>query len=183
MARQKLTDAEKLELVELLEQGIPYYEICDHFDVSESTVAAYAAGRLGRHLPQVVQYAQKRYQTISRRNRRRGLEKEQVCALIEQLVAGAKPAAIARELGVHYTTIYNIATGRTWADLECVQQYVRLYGEQWRSEPNYILTREEVAAIRKRREDGENVAPLAQEYNVSESMISRIANGTRRQKG
>lgn len=183
MAKRKLTDNEILQLIEYLKSGMAYFEICDLFNISESTVAAYAAGRFGRHLPQVVAYAASRHPMLNRRNRRRGMDKDKVCKIIQRLTAGEKPAALAREYNVAYTTIWNVATGRTWSDLECVQEYVREYGDQWRQELHHGLLSEDVAAIRERRKQGVKIADLAREYPISESMISRIANGTRRQNG
>lgn len=183
MAQRKLTDAAILQLIDHLKEGVAYYEICELFNISESTVAAYAAARFGRHLPEVVDYAKQRHLTTNRRNRRRGLDKDTVCGIIDRLIAGDKPAELSREYNVAYTTIWGIATGRVWNDLECVQQYVRDYGEAWRSKTYNKLPPEAVQAIRQQRKDGVDIKAIAAEFDVNKSMISRIVNGTRRQNG
>lgn len=36
----------------------------------------------------------------------------------QRLLAGHKPGQIAREIGCHYNTVYNVKTGHRWSDVE-----------------------------------------------------------------
>lgn len=177
----KLDESKVLAIIQALRQGDPYLDIADAFEVSYGTICSIASGRGWGHLPEVHDYAQIRNKRLLRLSTRQTLNKTQVDQIVELLYTGLPIKQIAHQFHVTDATIWNIATGHSWNDLESVQAYAQVHYSIPRSHSNRKLTSEQIDEIRALIKQGHTLTDIAATYEVSLSLISRINNGTRRQ--
>lgn len=96
------------------------------------------------------------------------LDEETVASLRSRFLAGESAASLARELGLHRSTVARAVTARRWR---------RVDAPAAPQEKRQTLSDEDVEAIRT---STESQRVLAERYSVNQSQISRIKNGKRR---
>lgn len=114
----KLSDADALEIVRLVEGGTTHQEIADRFGISRGYVSEVARGLKRKHLGATADYD-------PTANKRRGsscnfakINEASVLEIRKMLASGAKQKEIAEKFGVDQTLVSQIKRRKIWAHLE-----------------------------------------------------------------
>lgn len=114
----KISDADALEIVRLVEEGTTHQEIADGFSISRGYVSELARGLKRKHLGVTADYS-------PTANKRRGsscnfakINEESVLGIRAMLTSGARQKEIAEKFGVDQTLISQIKLRKIWAHIE-----------------------------------------------------------------
>lgn len=114
----KLSDADALEIVRLVEGGTTHQAIADRFGISRGYVSEVARGLKRKHLGATADYS-------PTANKRRGsscnfakINEASVLEIRKMLASGAKQKEIADMFGVDQTLVSQIKRRKIWAHLE-----------------------------------------------------------------
>lgn len=114
----KISDADALEIVRLVEEGTTHQDISDRFSISRGYVSELARGMKRKHLGVTADYS-------PTANKRRGescnfakINEESVLGIREMLASGAKQKEIAEKFGVDQTLVSQIKLRKIWAHIE-----------------------------------------------------------------
>jgi len=114
----KLSDADALEIVRLVEGGTTHQEIADRFGISRGYVSEVARGLKRKHLGVAADYS-------PTANKRRGescnfakINEASVLEIRKMLASGAKQKEIAEKFDVDQTLVSQIKRRKIWAHLE-----------------------------------------------------------------
>lgn len=114
----KLSDADALEIVRLVEGGTTHQAIADRFGISRGYVSEVARGLKRKHLGAAADYS-------PTANKRRGescnfakINEASVLEIRKMLASGAKQKEIAEKFSVDQTLVSQIKRRKIWAHLE-----------------------------------------------------------------
>lgn len=164
---------------ELHHQPIPVgpvsgtWAVCHHCDNPSCTNPRHLF--LGDHKVNAWDAQLKGRTTRGERAGRAGMTTEQVEEAKRRYMAGERQIDIAREFGVHQSTVSKALTGATWK--HAGGEVVARAGNRGERATRAKLTRVDVVAIKGRLADGASCAELGAQYNVTPGAIWAIREG------
>ena len=121
-----LSDEQFQQIVTALEHAFVAINACQHVELDVTKPAIAPAAKAVRTTAVQTPKSQSKTRGSSRKGRRgvQVLDAKKALDIKRQLAAGTSAAAIARQYGVHVTTINCIKTGKTWKHVSLQQAAV-----------------------------------------------------------
>jgi predicted DNA-binding protein YlxM (UPF0122 family) len=163
----KFTEEDVLEILQLINAGIPLKEIAEKFDVKPSVITGIKTGKTWSWLTKI------EYKSSLK------LTDKTVLEIVDLINKGEHGTEIAKKYNIAPVTVNAIKKGRIWKKVTQGKFLEDINTMEGENHPLHKLTKEQVIELYKRAWNNESQSDLAKEFNIKQSVVSRIKTGKR----